>query len=103
MADQIKIRAQILDDIANIRLLMQHPMETGQRRDEKGQAVAIHFIQTFVVSHNGKPLVDGQLNTSISRNPLFTFRARGIKPGDKLAVSWSDNLGDKRLDEITVS
>jgi sulfur-oxidizing protein SoxZ len=103
MADQIKIRAQILDDIANIRVLMQHPMETGQRRDEKGQAVAIHFIQTFVVSHNGKPLVDGQLNTSISRNPLFTFRARGIKPGDKLAVSWSDNLGDKRLDEITVS
>jgi sulfur-oxidizing protein SoxZ len=103
MADQIKIRAQILDDIANIRLLMQHPMETGQRRDEKGQAVAIHFIQTFVVSHNGKPLVDGQLNTSISRNPLFTFRARGIKPGDKLAVSWSDNLGEKRLDEITVS
>jgi sulfur-oxidizing protein SoxZ len=78
-------------------------METGQRRDEKGQAVPVHFIQTFVVTHNGKPLVEGQLNTSISRNPLFTFRARGIKPGDKLAVSWGDNLGEKRLDEITVS
>jgi sulfur-oxidizing protein SoxZ len=103
MADQIKIRAQLQGDIADIRVLMQHPMETGQRRDEKGQAIPVHFIQTFVVTHNGKPLVDGQLNTSISRNPLFTFRARGIKPGDKLAVSWGDNLGEKRLDEITVS
>jgi sulfur-oxidizing protein SoxZ len=103
MADQIKIRAQMQGDIADIRVLMQHPMETGQRRDEKGQAVPVHFIQTFVVTHNGKPLVEGQLNTSISRNPLFTFRARGIKPGDKLAVSWGDNLGEKRLDEITVS
>ena len=103
MADQIKIRAQLQGDIADIRVLMQHPMETGQRRDEKGQAVPINFIQTFVVTHNDKPLVEGQLNTSISRNPLFTFRARGIKPGDKLAVSWADNLGEKRLDEITVS
>jgi sulfur-oxidizing protein SoxZ len=103
MADQIKIRAQVQGDIADIRVLMQHPMETGQRRDEKGEAVPIHFIQTFLVSHNGKPLVDGQLNTSISRNPLFTFRARGVKPGDKLAVSWSDNLGEKRVDEITVT
>jgi sulfur-oxidizing protein SoxZ len=103
MADQIKIRAQMQGDIADIRVLMQHPMETGQRRDEKGQAVPVHFIQTFVVTLNGKPLVDGQLNTSISRNPLFTFRARGITPGDKLAVSWRDNLGEKRLDEFTVS
>lgn len=103
MADQIKIRAQMQGDIADIRVLMQHPMENGQRRDEKGQVIPVNFIQNFFVVLNGKPLVDGQLNTSISRNPLFTFRASGIKPGDKLAVSWVDNLGEKRQDEMTVS
>ena len=102
MADQIKIRAQMQGDIADIRVLMQHPMETGQRRDEKGQAVPVHFIQTFVVTLNGKPLVDGQLNTSISKNPLFAFKARGIKAGDKLTVAWNDSAGDKRQDEISV-
>ena len=103
MADQIKIRANTQGDVTDIRVLMQHPMETGQRKDEKGQSLPVNFIQTFTVSHNGQLLIDGQLNTSVSKNPLFAFKARGIKPGDKLTVSWADNLGDKRSDEITVA
>lgn len=103
MAEQIKIRAVTQGDVTEIRVLMQHPMETGQRKDDKGQTLAVNFIQTFTVSHNGKRLIDGQLNTSVSKNPLFGFKARGIKPGDKIGVSWLDNLGDSRQDEITVA
>jgi sulfur-oxidizing protein SoxZ len=103
MAEQIKLRAQIQGEITELRILLQHPMETGQRQDEQGNALPIHFIQTFSVRHNGKPIVDGQLNTSISRNPLFAFRVRGIKAGDKLAVSWQDNRGEQCRDEFTVS
>jgi sulfur-oxidizing protein SoxZ len=47
-------------------------------------------------------LIDGQLNTSISKNPLFMFKARGMKAGDKLLVAWTDNKGQKRQDEVTV-
>lgn len=103
MADAIKIRVHWQGDIADIRILMPHPMETGQRKDESGQTVPSHFIQTFSVSHNGALLIEGQLNTSVSKNPLFGFKARGIKPGDKLSVSWVDNLGDKRSDEINIA
>jgi sulfur-oxidizing protein SoxZ len=102
MADAIKIRAQVQGEITDIRILMQHPMETGQRKDEKGETVPVNFIQTFSILHNGKPLIDGQLNTSISKNPLFAFKARGIKAGDKLTVAWNDSAGDKRQDEISV-
>ncbi len=102
MTDAIKIRAQVQGEITDIRILMQHPMETGQRKDEKGDAVPVNFIQTFSVLHNGKLLIDGQLNTSISKNPLFAFKARGIKAGDKLTVAWNDSAGDKRQDEISV-
>ena len=103
MGDPIKIRAQIQGETTDIRILMQHSMETGQRKDDKGQTVAVQFIQAFTVSLNGKAIIDGQLNTSISKNPLFTFKARGIKLGDKLSVAWIDNTGDKRQDEITVA
>ncbi|MBV2191905.1 MAG: thiosulfate oxidation carrier complex protein SoxZ [Azonexus sp.] len=103
MGDQIKIRAQIQGDVTEVRILMQHPMETGQRKDDKGQTLPAQFIQSFTVSLNGKPIIDGQLNTSISRNPLFSFKVRGVKGGDKLAVTWADNTGDKRQDEITVA
>jgi sulfur-oxidizing protein SoxZ len=103
MAEQIKIRALTQGDITDIRVLLQHPMETGQRRDDKGQSFPPHYIQLFSVFLNGKALIEGQLNTSISKNPLFTFKAKGIRPGDKLSVAWTDNLGDKRQDEYTVS
>lgn len=102
MAEAIKIRVQLQGEFADIRMLMAHPMETGLRKDDSGQTVPPHFIQTFSVSHNGTALIEGQLNTSISKNPLFGFKARGIKPGDKLSVAWTDSKGEKRTDEITV-
>jgi len=103
VAEQIKIRALIQGEITDIRILLQHPMETGQRKDDKGQTLPAHFIQTFTVSHNGKAMIDGQLNTSVSKNPLFAFKARGIKAGDKLTVAWQDNTGDKRQDQFTIA
>ena len=103
MTEAIKIRAQIQGEITDIRILMAHPMETGQRRDETGKSFPAHFIQMFTVKHNGKVIIDGQLNTSISKNPLFTFKSKGIRPGDKLAVQWTDNTGEQRQDEVTLS
>ena len=103
MAASMKIRARMVDGSAQIAVLIMHPMETGQRKDDKGQTLAMHFIQTFTVSHNGKTMIEGQLNTSVSKNPLFAFKARGIKVGDKISVSWQDSAGDKRQDEIVVS
>lgn len=104
MTEPIKIRATLQSDTTDIRILMQHPMETGQRKEQgTGKLVPALFIQTFVVTANGKTLVDGQLNTSVSRNPLFAFKARGLKAGDKLVVSWLDSAGNKRSDETSVS
>ncbi|MEW6294331.1 MAG: thiosulfate oxidation carrier complex protein SoxZ, partial [Pseudomonadota bacterium] len=40
---------------------------------------------------------------SVSRNPVFGFKVKGAKAGDKVAVSWVDNKGDKRTDETTVA
>jgi sulfur-oxidizing protein SoxZ len=104
MAEPIKIRATLQGDLTEVRILMQHPMETGQRKDPaNGRLIAAHFIQTFTVSANGKLLVEGQLNTSISRNPLFAFRSKGLKAGDKIVISWIDSKGDQRSDEAAVT
>lgn len=104
MAEPIKIRATQQGEQTEIRILMPHPMETGLRKDPaSGQIIAAHFIQTFTVSANGKLLIEGQLNTSISRNPLFAFRSRGLKAGEKVTISWVDNKGDQRSDETVVS
>lgn len=104
MADAIKLRATLQGDTTEIRILMQHPMETGLRKDPaSGQSIGAHFIQTFSVSANGKPLIEGQLNTSIARNPLFAFRAKGLEAGDQIVVRWIDNRGERRSDEASVA
>ncbi|MFA7293347.1 MAG: thiosulfate oxidation carrier complex protein SoxZ [Rhodocyclaceae bacterium] len=104
MSDPIKIRATLQGEITDIRILLQHPMETGLRKDiATGKLVPVQFIQTFLVSASGKPLIEGQLNTAVSKNPVFAFKARGLKVGDKLLVSWIDSIGDKRTDEALVA
>ena len=35
MAEPMKIRATIAGDVADVKVLMNHPMETGQRRDSR--------------------------------------------------------------------
>lgn len=104
MTEPIKIRATLQGDLTEIRILMQHPMETGQRKDPaSGKTIPAHFIQTFTISANGAPLIEGQLNTSISRNPLFALRAKGLKAGDRIVASWVDSKGDRRSDEAAVT
>ena len=103
MAEPMKIRATLQGDVADVRILMLHPMETGQRKDAKGQIVPVHFIQSVVVTHNGKTVVDAQWSQAISRNPFLGLRVKGAKTGDKIAVSWADNKGEKRADEVTVA
>jgi sulfur-oxidizing protein SoxZ len=103
MADPMKIRAQMKGDVAEIRVLMSHAMETGQRKDAAGKVIPAHFIQSVTVEVGGKKIVEGQVGTSVSRNPVFGFKMKGAKVGDKVVVSWVDNKGDKRSDEAVVA
>ena len=103
MADPMKIRAQMKGDVCEVRVLMSHPMETGQRKDADGKTVPAHHIQTVTVTLNGKTVVSGQIGGSVSRNPVFGFKVKGAKAGDKVTVTWKDNKGDSRTDETTVA
>jgi sulfur-oxidizing protein SoxZ len=99
----MKIRATLQGDTADVRILVAHPMETGQRKDAAGNLVPVHFIETLSVTHNGKIVMDAQWSQAISRNPFLGLRVKGAKIGDKIVVSWTDNKGDKRTDEAAVT
>ena len=103
MAEPMKIRATLRGDVADVRILMLHPMETGARRDSKGDIVPQHFIQYVAVTHNGNTVLDAQWSQAVSRNPFLGLRVKGAKTGDKVSVTWVDNKGDKRTDEAAVS
>jgi len=102
MADPMKIRATLQGDVADVRVLMAHPMETGQRKDAAGKIVPLHFIQTITAQLNGKTVFNADVSQAVSRNPVFAFKVKGAKVGDKLSITWQDNTGDKRTDEVVI-
>jgi sulfur-oxidizing protein SoxZ len=102
MADPMKIRATLQGDVADVRVLMAHPMETGQRKDASGNVVPQHFIQTITAQLNGKTVFAADVSQAISRNPVFAFKVKGAKAGDKIVITWTDNKGEKRTDEAAV-
>jgi sulfur-oxidizing protein SoxZ len=103
MSEPMRIRAKMEADAADVKVLMSHPMETGQRKNEKGELVPVHFIQSVIATHNGKTVLDAQWSQAVARNPFLGFRVKGAKPGDKITVNWVDTKGDKGSIDTTVA
>ena len=102
MADPMRIRANMTGEKVEVRVLMSHEMETGQRKDASGALVPAHFIQNVTVTCVGRTVLSAQWGTSIAKNPFVHFRFRGGKPGDKVTISWVDNKGESRTDEAVI-
>jgi len=98
----MKIRASLKSGYTDIRVLMAHPMETGQRK-VKGKLVPAHFIENVTVKVNGKTVIEGQTSQAISRNPVFSFRVKGGTKGDKVEIGWVDNKGENNSIEAAVA
>ena len=103
MAEPMKIRATTVGDSTEVKVLMNHEMETGQRKDAQGNVVPAWFIQTVTATHNGRTVLSAQWGTAIAKNPFLSFRFKGGAKGDKVQIAWTDNRGDKRTDEAVIS
>ena len=103
MADPMKIRATLQGDTVEVRVLMQHEMETGQRKDSAGKIIPAWHIQQVTATNNGKPVLSARWGPAVSKNPFLSFKFKGGAKGDKLQITWTDNKGDKRTDEVVVS
>lgn len=102
MSTPTKMRASVKDGITEVRVLMQHEMENGRRKDEAGNIIPAWHITEIKAQHNGRTVLEGRFGTSVSKNPYLIFRFRGGNPGDKISLSWLDNRGEARSDEVEI-
>ena len=103
MADPMRIRATAVGDSTEVKVLMNHEMETGQRKDAQGKNVPAWFIQNVTATYNGKTVLSAQGGPAVAKNPFLSFKFKGGAKGEKIQVTWTDNRGDKRTDEATIS
>jgi sulfur-oxidizing protein SoxZ len=103
MAGNIKLKVKLKGDVAEVKSLMLHPMETGSRKDpDTGATVPVHHITQLTFENNGETVMAVNCSTAVSRDPYFSFSFSGAKAGDQFAVRWVDNTGESESAEITL-
>lgn len=80
-------------DVIEIKTLIQHNMETGQRKDPKtGDTIPRDIINSFVAKFNGKEVFRAKLQPGISANPFISFFMKVPGPGE-LELTWTADGG----------
>ncbi len=80
------------DEVITIKTLISHKMESGQRKDKKGDVIPRKIINKFSAEFNGTPVFEVDLMPAISANPYFEFTMRVPESG-KLTFTWVDDDG----------
>lgn len=100
----IKAKAKMSGDNTEVKMLIKHPMETGQRKDSKtGETIPAHFVDVVTCSWQGKELLRAHWGPAISKNPYLSFKISGPKSGDSIVLSWTDNQGKAGDKEISIA
>ena len=81
-------------EVFEVRVLVQHPMETGFRRDVNGTAVPVNVMNKLTCRIGGREVFSAELGSGIAANPYLVFTAVAEASGP-VEVEWSDDRGDK--------
>ncbi|HEX5391749.1 MAG TPA: thiosulfate oxidation carrier complex protein SoxZ [Rhodocyclaceae bacterium] len=103
MGNPMKIRAASKDGVTEVKVLMNHEMETGQRKDSSGATVPAWYITDVTATYKGKVVLKAEFGPAVSKNPYLAFKFKGGDKGEKVVVSWTDSKGDTRSDEGAIS
>ena len=89
-------------DVIEVKTLITHPMETGQRKDGGGNVIPRNIINTFVARFEGREVFRAELHPGISANPFIAFHMRVPGPGD-LELSWDADGASRVIEKVKLN
>jgi sulfur-oxidizing protein SoxZ len=89
-------------DIVDIRVAIQHPMETGYRYDHMGRAVPKNVINSLVCRYNGKEVFRAEMGSGVAANPTLQFCAVAADSGE-LIFEWVDDAGERGSERVALT
>jgi sulfur-oxidizing protein SoxZ len=107
MADDIKPRIRMpaspkKGEVIEVKTLITHPMESGQRKDSAGKPIPRNIVNTMTVTFNGKPVIQAKLEPAISANPYLAFFLR-VEESGTLAFTWKNDDGAEHKAERKIA
>jgi sulfur-oxidizing protein SoxZ len=79
-------------EIVEIKTLMPHIMESGQRKDKDGKAIPRKIINLFACEFNGKPVFAADIEAAVAANPYLQFTAKVDESGT-FKFTWVEDGG----------
>lgn len=90
---RVKVPKQAaVGEVITIKTLINHKMESGQRRDQDGQVIPRMIINRFSAEFNGQPVFEADLHGAVSANPYMEFTAKVTESGT-FTFTWVDDEG----------
>lgn len=84
-------------DVIEVKTLVTHVMETGNRKDKDGKPIPRDILNTFAATFGGQEVFRAELGPGISANPFISFQMRVPGPGT-FEFSWTDDNGVKTVE-----
>jgi len=95
MAARIQVPAKARrGEIVEVRVLIQHPMETGYRHDDVGHPIKRNVITLLSCRYNGVEVFRADLSPGIAANPYIQFYTIAEASGE-LEFTWVDDEGQQ--------
>jgi sulfur-oxidizing protein SoxZ len=106
MANDVKPRVKVpksaaVGDVITLKTLISHPMESGQRKDAKGELIPRSIINRFTCDFHGVNVIDIAIDPAVSTNPYFEFDVM-IDAGGEFMFTWYDDDGSVYTDAKTI-
>ena len=89
-------------DVIEIRIAIQHPMETGFRYDVMGRTIAKNVINRLTCRYNGIEVFRAEMGSGIAANPYLQFYTVADASGE-LAFEWIDDAGLLGSERATIT
>ena len=88
-------------DIVEVKALVSHVMESGQRKDNAGNTIPRKILNKFTCTVNGKEVFSADFEPAIAANPYIQFNFRAQESGP-VVLTWTDDDGSKIIGEETI-
>jgi sulfur-oxidizing protein SoxZ len=79
-------------ELIEIKTLISHEMESGQRKDPAGKIIPRQIINKFIAAFNGKTVFEADWNPAVSANPYQSFFFKAKESGE-FKFTWKDDNG----------
>lgn len=89
-------------EVIEVRITIQHPMETGFRFELGGRPIPKNVINSLVARYDGAEIFRAELGSGIAANPYLQFCTVARKSGE-IEISWVDDAGNRGAERAAIS